>query len=97
MAPSADRPPCATTASATTTKRQHEQRLALDADRARNNRNLPFTLPVLEDASSIQVALTQIMRLLAAGRIDRKTASLMLYALQIANTDLQDAALEKLP
>jgi hypothetical protein len=78
-------------------KRQHEQLLALNADRARNSRILPFTLPVLEDASSIQVSLTQVMRLLAAGQIERKTASLMLYALQIATTNLHDTSLENLP
>lgn len=78
-------------------KRQHEQRIALNADRARHSRNLPLTLPVLEDTSSIQVSLTQIMRLLAAGQIESKTASLMLYALQIATTNLHDATLENLP
>jgi hypothetical protein len=78
-------------------KRQHEQRIALSADRARNSRTLPFTLPVLEDASSIQVSLTQIMRLLADGQIERKTASLMLYALQIATTNLHDTSFENVP
>jgi hypothetical protein len=78
-------------------KRQHEQRIALSTDRARNSRNLPFTLPVLEDSESIQVSLTEVMRLLAAGQIDRKTASLMLYALQIATTNLRDAAFENVP
>jgi hypothetical protein len=77
-------------------RRQHEQRLELNADRARNRRNAPFTLPVLEDSDSIQLALTKVMRLLAAGELDRKTASLMLYALQIATTNLQRAALDKL-
>jgi len=78
-------------------KRQREQLLAVNAERARNSRNPPFTLPLLEDASSIQVSLTQIMRLLAAGQLDRKSASLMLYALQIATTNLHDAALENVP
>ncbi|MFZ0771608.1 MAG: hypothetical protein ACLP56_18545 [Candidatus Sulfotelmatobacter sp.] len=77
-------------------KRQHEQLAALSAERARDSRTLPFTLPVLEDASSIQFSLTQILRLLAAGQIERKTASLMLYSLQIATTNLH-ATLEKLP
>lgn len=77
-------------------KRQHEQHLALNADQARTSRNLPFTLPVLGDANSIQVSITQILRLLAAGQIERKTASLMLYAMQIATTNLH-ATLEKLP
>jgi hypothetical protein len=78
-------------------KRQREQLLALDADRARNSRNPQFTLPLLEDASSIQFSLTQIMRLLAAGQIERKTASLMLYALQIATINLRDTTLANLP
>lgn len=78
-------------------KRQHEQHLALNADNARNDRNSPFTLPPLEDSASIQVSLSQIMRLLAAGQIDRKTASLMLYSLQIATSNLQYAELEKSP
>ncbi|MFZ0814910.1 MAG: hypothetical protein WAM78_05295 [Candidatus Sulfotelmatobacter sp.] len=78
-------------------KRQHEQLLALNADQARNSHNPPFTLPLLKDASSIQVALTQVMRLLAAGKIERKTASLMLYALQIASTNLHETILENLP
>jgi hypothetical protein len=77
-------------------KRQREQRIALSAENARNSRNLPLTLPVLEDASSIQLTLTQIMRLLAAGQIERKTASLMLYSLQIATSNLHNAALEEL-
>ncbi|HTC46073.1 MAG TPA: hypothetical protein VK722_02030 [Candidatus Aquilonibacter sp.] len=70
-------------------KRHHEQRVAVSAERVRNNRSLPFTLPVLEDADSIQLSLTQVMRLLAAGQIDRKTASLLLYSLQIATSNLQ--------
>jgi hypothetical protein len=78
-------------------KRQREQLLALNAERARNSRHPPFMLPLLEDVSSIQVSLTQIMRLLAAGQIERERASLMLYALQIATTNLQHATLENLP
>jgi hypothetical protein len=77
-------------------KRQHEQCIALNTDRARNSRNHPFTLPVLEDANSIQLSLTQIMRLLAAGQIEHKTASVMLYSLQIATTNLH-ATPDKLP
>jgi hypothetical protein len=78
-------------------KRQHEQRLELNADRTRNSRNAPFTLPVLEDSDSIQLALTKVMRQLATGELDRKTASLMLYALQIAITNLQHATLDTMP
>ena len=78
-------------------KRQREQRIALEADHARNSRNARFTLPPLEDANSIQVSLTKIMRLLAAGQIETKTASLMLYSLQLATTNLQNTTFEKLP
>jgi hypothetical protein len=78
-------------------KRQREQRTALNAESARNRRNLPFVMPVLEDAGAIQVSLTQIMRLLAAGQIDRQTANLMLYSLQIATSNLPYATLDKLP
>jgi hypothetical protein len=41
--------------------------------------------------------LAQIMRLLAAGEIEHKTASVMLYSLQIATTNLQYATSDKLP
>lgn len=78
-------------------KRQREQLLALKADRARDRRAHPFTLPLLEDAKSIQVSLTKIMRLLAAGEIEHKTASVMLYSLQIATTNLPYTTLDKLP
>jgi hypothetical protein len=39
----------------------------------------------------------EIMRLLAAGQIDRQTASLMLYSLQIATSNLPYATLDELP
>lgn len=75
-------------------QRQREQRLKVDSDHARATRNAPFNLPPLEDATSIQLSLTRIMRLLAAGQIDHKTASLMLYSLQIATTNLQNTSFE---
>jgi hypothetical protein len=75
-------------------KRWHEQRVTLSAERARDSHELPFTLPVLEDSDSIQLSLTEIMRLLAAGQIDRRRAGLMLYALQIATTNLHHATWE---
>jgi hypothetical protein len=77
--------------------RHHEQRIAVSAERARNSRSIPFNLPALEDADSIGLALTEVMRLLIAGQIDRKTASLMLYSLQIATTNLQNMKLDNQP
>jgi hypothetical protein len=70
--------------------RLHQNRLAVSSERARNSRTLPFTLPVLEDADSIRLSLTEVMRALAAGHIDRKTASLMVYALQVATSNLPE-------
>jgi hypothetical protein len=48
----------------------------------------PLLLPILEDANSIQVALMKVMRLLLANAIPYKTASLLLYALQTASSNL---------
>lgn len=68
-------------------KRFQDETIRLAADRKR--RPATFVLPVLEDANSVQVALMQIMRLLAAQQIDPKIASLLLYALQTASTNLR--------
>ncbi len=69
-------------------KRFQDERIKLSADRARHG-VATFVLPVLEDANSIQVALMQVMRLLVSRQIDHKTASLLLYALQTASTNLR--------
>jgi len=69
-------------------KRFQDERIKLSADRARRG-VATFVLPVLEDANSIQIALMQVMRLLVSQQIDHKTASLLLYALQTASTNLR--------
>jgi hypothetical protein len=69
-------------------KRFQDERIKLSADRARRG-VATFILPVLEDANSIQIALMQVMRLLVSGQLDHKTASLLLYALQTASTNLR--------
>ena len=69
-------------------KRFQDERIKLSADRARRG-VATFVLPVLEDANSIQIALMQVMRLLISQQIDHKTASLLLYALQTASTNLR--------
>lgn len=56
-----------------------------------------ITIPVLEDANSIQISLMQIMRLIAAGQLDSKTAGLLLYALQTASNNLSRISFEPLP
>jgi hypothetical protein len=69
-------------------KRFQDERIKLSPDRARRG-VATFVLPVHEDANSIQIALMQVMRLLVSQQIDHKTASLLLYALQTASTNLR--------
>jgi hypothetical protein len=67
------------------------QRIQLNAQPAPD---LTFTLPVLEDADSIQVALMQVMRLILSGQLEPKIAGLLLYALQTASLNLRRTKLE---
>ncbi|MFZ0772617.1 MAG: hypothetical protein ACLP9L_14575 [Thermoguttaceae bacterium] len=53
-----------------------------------------FVLPVLEDANAVQMALMQVMQLLAWGEMDRKTAGLLLYGLQTASANLRNVDFE---
>jgi hypothetical protein len=58
----------------------------------------PLTLPLLEDAESIQIALQRVTFWLLNGKIDARTAGLVLYALQTASANLKRTAFEpKLP
>ena len=68
------------------------KRLSINPNATR--RPASVTLPVLEDANSIQVAVMQVTRLLLAGQIEHKTASLTLYALQIASSNLARTSFE---
>ena len=52
-------------------------------------------VPVLEDASSIQMVVRQVAILVLEGKIDNKRAGLALYALQIASSNLKRMAEEK--
>lgn len=54
-----------------------------------------INLPVFEDAHSIQSVIRQVMQMVLQKRIERKTAGLMLYALQIASSNLKRIELEK--
>ena len=47
-----------------------------------------YQLPIPEDAASIQFGLSQVIRALAAKVYDTKTCALMLYALQLAGSNL---------
>ncbi len=52
------------------------------------------TLPVLEDANSIQMGVLEVMRLLLTRRVDPRTAGLLLYALQTASANLARTTFE---
>ena len=52
-------------------------------------------LPAFEDAHSIQLTLRQVTELILRHKIDDKTAGLVLYALQIASSNLKRMELEK--
>jgi hypothetical protein len=54
-----------------------------------------IVLPVFEDAHSIQTVLRQVVQMIMQKRIERKTASILLYALQIASSNLKRMELEK--
>jgi hypothetical protein len=52
-------------------------------------------LPYFEDAHSIQTVIRQVVQMVLQKRIERKTASLLLYAFQIASSNLKRMELEK--
>jgi len=54
-----------------------------------------ITLPFFEDAHSIQAVIRQVVQMVLQKRLERKTASLLLYALQIASSNLKRMDLEK--
>jgi hypothetical protein len=55
---------------------------------APSRQHAPIPLPLIEDRASIQIALNEIVARIANRSIDRKDAGLILYALQIASTNL---------
>jgi hypothetical protein len=69
--------------------RREQARIAADAAAQRK-----FNLPLLEDANSVQIALMKVIQMLGSGRMDHKTASLVLYALQTASINLRYASFE---
>ena len=54
-----------------------------------------IVLPVFEDAHSIQTVIRQVVQLMLTRRIERKDAGLLLYALQIASSNLKRMEAEK--
>ncbi len=54
-----------------------------------------IALPLFEDAHSVQSVIRQVVRMVLQKRLERKTAGLLLYALQIASSNLKRIELEK--
>jgi hypothetical protein len=50
--------------------------------------------PPLEDANSVQVAVMHVIHLLGSGKLDAKTAGLMLFGLQTASTNIKRVSFE---
>lgn len=57
----------------------------------RQSLRTPLQLPLLEDAESIQIAIGDVLNALVVGRIDYKTAGLLLYGLQTAASNIRQA------
>jgi hypothetical protein len=73
-------------------KQYRQKRLEINSNIQRERWKV--TLPVLEDANSIQMGLGQVMRLLVTCQIDHRTAGLLLYALQTASSNLKRTSFE---
>jgi hypothetical protein len=55
----------------------------------------PFLLPALEDATSIQVAISQVCEHLLHRRLDPNKAGVLLYAMQVASSNLGRLAADR--
>jgi len=74
----------------------HENRSAkISVPQTQLARGGEFVLPVIEDASSVLVAVHKVTQLLLEGAIEPKIAGLVLYGLQIASSSLKRLAEEK--
>ena len=73
-------------------KQHRQKRLEINANIQRERGKI--TVPVLEDANSVQMGLVQVMQLLVTQQIDHRTAGLLLYALQTASANLKQTSFE---
>ncbi|MGB6387470.1 MAG: hypothetical protein WBD25_13290 [Terriglobales bacterium] len=55
------------------------------------------TLPLLEDANSVQMGVGEVMRLMMTRQVDHRTAGLMLYGLQTASINMKHTSFEPEP
>ncbi len=73
----------------------HTSRRPVQNPRRRRSRQSTFTLPIPEDRSSIQISIGEIIGRIASNDIDPRRAALLLYALQIAASNLPRQAVPK--
>ncbi|HEX4156444.1 MAG TPA: hypothetical protein VHY48_12600 [Acidobacteriaceae bacterium] len=66
----------------------HTTRRPIENLKQRHSRRSTFTLPQLEDRSSIQLAIGEVLQRIACNDIDPRRAGLLLYGLQIASLNL---------
>src|SRR5579863_941818 len=69
-------------------QRSEDERAQFAADRARKTAS-SLDLPLLEDANSIQLSLSQIMHRIVTGQIETRTAGVLVYLLQTASGNLR--------
>ena len=62
---------------------------------ARRPKRPNYDLPILEDATSVQFGLVQIVRALQDKAYDTKTGAVLIYALQTASANLKQLAREQ--
>jgi len=67
----------------------HGESLCYFHDRALRLKDSDYRLPLVEDATSLLLAISQILRLLQSGHANYKECGLMLYGLQIAGAHLK--------
>ncbi len=66
----------------------HTTRRPIANPTERKGRRASFTLPLVEDRASIQLAIAQILCRIASNDLDPRRAGLLLYGLQIASINL---------
>lgn len=71
------------------------RRLCHFHSRALRPKKLDYSLPLIEDATSLQFALMQVIRALQDKAMDPRCCGLMLYSLQIACSNLKRFAEEQ--
>ena len=68
---------------------RHMNRLQTGPTLANASGHIPFVLPHIEDFSSIQAAVNDIVLRVTLGELDRRSAGILLYAMQISALTLR--------